>query len=278
MHASNFHPRISSEDLASLYQTIHSFTLFFIILAFLCCVGLLAVVIALIRISLAKQHEKESNEYASHVITAQEEERARISAELHDTVAQDLCVALSMAANENQRKILHDSIAQIRSLCYMLVPPSLTKQSLSSALKGFCLNFIDETKIDLHFLIREDAAALLDSEKFSAQQKLNIYRIVQESLMNVKKHANATEVSIFARRENKSENEGVYLFIEDDGNGFSQAKLAGNHMEKHFGLRGMNMRARQTGGILTINSRTEGSEMGSGTEIQLFIPIGAFEK
>lgn len=269
---------ITARELDSLYQTIHSFTVFFIILVIVSCVGLVVLVTVLIRMSLSKRHEKESAEYASHVITAQEEERSRLSAELHDTVAQDLCVALSMAHDENQRELLRSSIAQIRSMCYTLVPPAIAKQSLSSILQTICLNFLDETKLDVHFLLRDDAKKLLDSQTFPVQKKLNVYRIVQESLVNTRKHANATEVSVFARREQKNESEGVYIFIEDDGKGFSQLELQEKHRKKHFGLQGMTLRAQQIGGTLTVNSRTADSDMESGTEIMLFIPIGAFEK
>ena len=278
MHASNFKTHISNVDLESLYQTIHSFTLFFIILVFICCGALLAVVIALIKISLSKQHEKESVEYASHIITAQEEERARLSAELHDTVAQDLCVALAISDNEKQRKILHNSIEEIRSMCYTLVPPPLAKAQLSSVLKNLCLKFINDTEIELNFFIKEDAEALLNSENFSSPQKLNVYRIVQESLQNVKKHSGASEVSVFARRENKNEAEGLYLIIEDDGKGFTQKQALMQEKKQHFGLQGMKQRALLLGGTLTVNSRTADSDLGSGTEIRLFIPAGAFEK
>ena len=194
----------------------------------MCCVALLAVVMALIKISLSKQHEKESVEYASHIITAQEEERSRLSAELHDTVAQDLCVALSISENEKQREILRGSIEQIRSLCYTLVPPPLAKTQLSSILRNLCLKFIEDTKIEANFLIKKEAEDLLNSQNFSTSQKLNVYRIVQESLLNVKKHAQASEVSIFARCETKGENTGVYISIEDDGKGFS-GKTAARH-------------------------------------------------
>ncbi|MBQ9909499.1 MAG: sensor histidine kinase [Treponema sp.] len=278
MHASNFRSHISSVDLESLYQTIHSFTLFFIILVFLCCGALLAIIIALIKISLSKQHEKESVEYASHIITAQEEERSRLSAELHDTVAQDLCVALSISDNEKQREILHNSIEQIRSLCYALVPPPLAKTQLSSILHNLCLKFIDDTKIEVNFFIKKEAEALLNSPNFSNNQKLNVYRIIQESLQNVKKHAQASEVSIFARRESKGESEGIYISIEDDGKGFSEKTAALKEKKRHFGLQGMKQRALLLGGTLNINSKTSDYDMESGTEIILFIPVGAFEK
>ncbi len=246
---------------------VRSFTVFFVILVVVCCAALLAVVIALIRISISKQREKESGEYASHTTNAQEEERSRLSAELHDTVAQDLRAAVSLSTDEKQKSLLLGCISEIRSICYALIPPDLTNQKLSDALQSLCKDFREEADLDFSLAMLDGAENLLDSPHFSDAQKLGIYRIVQESLTNIKKHAEASEVSVIIRREQKGLDAGLHILIEDDGKGFSE-NPAQNQNEKHFGLEGMKRRAASLGGKLTVKTEKE-----VGTEVKLFVPV-----
>lgn len=235
--------------------------------------ALIAVVAALIRISKAKQREKESAEYISHVIAAQEGERSRISAELHDTLAQDLRVALSKAEDEQMCTILRTCISSIRSLCYNLAPPDLGAKPLSQAVQSLCIRFRDESALDVSLAIRADALPLIDSGLLTDAQKLNIYRIVQESLSNVQRHAHAGEVSVIARREGRGEQPGLYLCTADDGAGFDAERWTGGGQRegKHFGLRGMRQRSALLGGTLAVTSAPQ-----SGTEVTLFLPTGIF--
>ena len=256
-----------------LYQTIHSFIVFFIFLTAFSMVSLIAVVVVLIRISKAKQREKESAEFASHVIAAQEAERARISAELHDTLAQDLRAALSKAEGDEMRAILRTCIGSIRSLCYNLAPPDCGAEPLSNAIQSLCVRFREETALDVSLALRADALPFVNSPALTDTQKLHIYRIVQESLSNVHRHARAEEVSVIARRGGKGEPDGLYLCVADDGTGFDAEAWtgAGRGGKKHFGLRGMRQRAKSLGGTLTVTSAHR-----SGTEVTLFIPVGVF--
>lgn len=268
---------LNPEEIQKLSEMVRSFTVFFVILVVVCCAALLAVVIALIRISISKQRQKESDEYASHIINAQEEERSRLSAELHDTVAQDLRVAVSLAKDESQKELLRACITEIRSICYELIPPDLAHERLSAAVQSLCQNFRDKNQLDVSLAILDDCESVLDSARFLDSQKLGIYRIVQESLSNIKKHAQASEVSVIIRREQKNEMSGLYISIEDDGKGFSKNSLVGgggggafgqNRRHGHFGLQGMKMRASHLGGKLTVNS-----EKDVGTEVKLFVPL-----
>lgn len=266
-----------ANDAQALYRIVQAFILFFIILSVVFFLALVAIIAVLIKMRLADDSQKETAEYASHVLNAQEEERSRISAELHDTVAQDLKAAVTFLESDKPvcetRDLLLKCITQIRSMCYSLVPPELSGQSLSSALHSLCYNFKNKTGFEVSFFFKEEASRLLDSNFLSDLQKLSIYRIVQESLTNIQKHAGTCEVSVFARKDYKNERGGLYLYIEDDGRGFTPENLLTSDKSSHFGLKGMKMRAAQTGGTLSVFS-----EPGLGTRILLFIPIGVFEK
>ena len=266
-----------ADDANALYGIVQTFILFFIILAIVFFAALVVIIAVIIKMRLAKDSQQETAEYASHVLDAQEEERSRISAELHDTVAQDLKAAVNFVENNKPacetRDLLLNCIKQIRSMCYSLVPPELSGQSLSSALHALCYNFKNKTGLEVAFFFKDETSRLLDSDSLSDLQKLSIYRIVQESLTNIQKHAGLCEVSVFARKGHKNERGGVYIYIEDDGRGFDPENLLTSDKSSHFGLKGMKMRAAQTGGTLSVFSEPE-----IGTRVQLFIPIGVFEK
>lgn len=100
----------------------------------------------------------------------------------------------------------------------------------------------------------------IDLEKFSEEERHNILRIIQEALNNVKNHAKASEASvIFQKKQSK-----IRIMIFDDGEGFdeSKSKSTKSNGEKHFGMSGMEMRAKLIGGKLIVKSSAE-----TGTEI-----------
>ena len=205
-----------ADDAQALYGIVQTFILFFIILAIVFFVALVAIIAVFIKMRLARDSQQETAEYASHVIDAQEEERTRISAELHDTLAQDLKAAVTLIENnrpDSQTKdLLLNCITQIRSMCYSLVPPELSGQSLSSAIHTLCFNFKNKSGLEVSFFFKDEASRLLDSASLSDLQKLSIYRIVQESLANIQKHAGSCEVSVYARKSHKNER-GGYTYV-----------------------------------------------------------------
>ncbi|WP_407429179.1 hypothetical protein [Treponema sp.] len=85
-------------------------------------------------------------------------------------------------------------------------------QSLTSALHSLCLNFKNKSDLEVSFFFKDEVSQLLDSDSLSDLQKLSIYRIVQESLTNIQKHAGPCEVSVFARKNYKNER-GGYTYI-----------------------------------------------------------------
>ena len=255
-----------------LWRMLHSFISFFILLGVFSAVVLVAVLVTIILLLKSKARERETGEYIQHVIQAQEEERARISSELHDTVAQDMRAALSTAKDEHTADIIRGCIASIRSLCYNLAPPDIgSSQTLSSAIQYLCVGFREKTGLDVSLAIRSDALALLDSPSLREDQKLNVYRIVQESLLNVQKHAQAEEVSVIVRRGVRQESHGLCICITDDGHGFDADSVAEPNCIGNFGLRGMKQRAVLLGGTLSIQS-----DIDLGTVVTLIIPFYSF--
>ncbi len=264
-------------DTEELLQTLHSFTIFFILLAVFSLVALVVITIALIRISKSSEHSKASSEHLRHVIQAQEDERARISAELHDTVAQDLRYLQLIAeqvADAGLRAELDDMlrtcIGKIRRLCYSLAPPDLSVQDLAASVQSLCSAFQQRTGVHVSFVVN----CTLENSFPTPLQSLNVYRIVQEALVNVERHAQAEEVSVILRRERAAEARGLYVFITDNGSGFD-AEQYGELSQTGgcFGIRGMKQRAASIGGRLGINSMRE-----EGTEISLFVPDGGGTK
>jgi len=144
---------------------------------------------------------------------AQEVERARISRELHDTVAQDLrYLSLSMnkiskTENNNEReKLCEDAselqsklIDKVRNICKYIVPPDFRNQGLPDALRGLCLDFGERTGIDcrIDIEINENGKPIFTDD----EKPLQIFRIVQEALTNIEKHAGASEAIVMLRRD-----------------------------------------------------------------------------
>ena len=254
-----------------LRQILHSFISFFITLGVFSSVILIAVIVTLIMLLKSKAREKETGKYIYHVIQAQEEERARISSELHDTVAQDLRAALSTTKDENTASIIRSCISSIRSLCYNLAPPDIAVQNLSQAIQDLCIGFRDESNLDVSLAIRNDASVILNSPALPNIQKLNIYRIVQEALSNVQKHAHADEVSVIIRREAKLENQGLYIRIIDNGQGFDAEHIGAPNKSGNFGIRGMKQRATLLNGTLSSQSDPD-----LGSNVTLYIPLVTF--
>ena len=254
----------SAEQIEYLYGIIHSYTVFFLIFDAL---FLVAVAFAMIKFLKSKKKIRLSGGYLRYTIMGQEEERARIARELHDTVAQDLryCKSLSeQVAQDDIRQtlvsVLDKSISEVRSMSYNLAPPDVTRNDVAANIMNLCNTFTSFAKIEMLLTIPEG----VNAKFLSQEENLNIYRIVQESLNNIAKHAQASEVTVLVRNEIGSEEKGLYIFITDDGIGFDTTK---NYTSgtSHFGLVGMRERAQLIGVKLTISSAP-----GEGAQISLF--------
>jgi len=217
--------------------------------------------------------------YSHAVLLAHEDERARISRDLHDTIAQDLrglslqLTAIGKALGEKERKQLCAAAAQLLTLvdrvritCNHLVPPNFRFLGIQDALSHLCHDFGKRTGIECRADIAEGSA----DDALDEKMQLQIYRIMQEALTNVAKHAQATEVTVMYRRgADGSIRAGVF----DDGAGFDAdftptSHAAYNGPIKTMGIRGMEERAAILKGRLDITS-----EPGMGTSLRLVIPL-----
>ena len=219
----------------------------------------------------------------------QENERNRIARDLHDTVIQDTRTALLYArqleqheersdaaeAAEKIRMLEERNMLNIRSIIRNLNPPEIESAEFEHLIKDFARNAQEMSGID--FKVYTQASDYL--KKLSIEQKLHIYRIIQESVNNAIKHASPSEISIIVREEeNKSDNKNsksLVFIISDDGKGFDVDVSASESEEDkltetgtHLGLRGMKSRALILGAELSIKSSQDW-----GTQIKLTINI-----
>ncbi len=205
-----------------------------------------------------KRAEEAQNQLLLRVVTAQEEEQALMlglkSLEKH-------CISDTSAKRLDELQHLANQLAQeVRTLATQLRPPALDDLGLHTALSNYVEEWSKRSRItaDLHCngLINQRLPAIIET---------TVYRIVQEALTNVLKHAQAQTVSIIVEyRGNR-----VRAIMEDDGCGFeADTMMSVPASERRLGLLGMQERAALVGGILNIESRP-----GAGTTLLLQIPV-----
>jgi signal transduction histidine kinase len=218
---------------------------------------------------VAEANHKEIRALAASLLTAQEEERRRVSRELHDQICQQLAslaIDLGGLATEAPAKFLQDRLKTLqarvvkaseeaRHIAYQLHPSVLDDLGLVASLRALCKEFSE----------REGIAVELDSGVPPGQMPREIisciYRITQESLQNVAKHSSAKHVTVALSLKKGR----VLLSVEDDGVGFDvkEVKDRGG-----LGLVGMEERARLVDGTLSVEA-----EPGHGARISLAIPL-----
>ncbi|MFJ7677909.1 ATP-binding protein [Peribacillus sp. NPDC097198] len=208
----------------------------------------------------------------SKLLSVQEDERKRISRELHDETSQaltSLMVTMRIMANEakdgEQRELLYTSrdiaagiLKQIRDLAVELRPPILDKMGLVSAIKKYARNFEGKYKIQVHLFVPDDDVTIAE------HVTLALYRIVQESMSNVVKHTNATEIMIGLDINKR----WIYLTINDNGQGIHEADFEKAKQQNRIGIHGMKERAELQGGTFFIRTNKMG-----GTEISVSLPL-----
>jgi len=221
-----------------------------------------------------RDSEQRLRSLSSQLIKAQEKERSRLSKELHDELGQALALlkhrVRSVQKNlseshpslsrdcEQTGSYIDEIIESVRRLSRELSPSILQDLGLSSALRWLVENFPKQYSLETSFEID-------DIDHFvSEEAQTNLYRISQEALTNIAKHAEANHVSFVVKKNEKS----VSVAIEDDGKGLDLNNIRSGHSpEKGLGLETMEERARMLGASLEISSRT-----GGGTRIALTIP------
>jgi len=264
-----------SDNLSDISQ-LRYFQLFFFF-SVLVMIIILALGIMYGRLEKAKASEKQSLAFSRETIIAQEQERSRLARELHDTVAQDLW-RLSFQtdsidkvdAQERSRlcaevvKGQKEVMARIRNICDNLIPPDFQRRGLADALKNLCYNFEQRNGIECQLTIQQN----LRLGTLDIDMQLQCFRIVQECLANIEKHAKADSASVLVHNNTTGE---LLISVSDNGKGFippdsnSYNRL---RADGHFGLWSIYQRVMSLSGTLFVDSG-----IGEGTVITLRVPI-----
>jgi two-component system sensor histidine kinase UhpB len=204
------------------------------------------------------------------VLRAQEEERRRLARDLHDEVNQALTAillrleALSQAAPPELvdelgelKRLVNQAMNELLQLARQLRPTALDDHGLLPAMASQVKRFEAQTGIKAELSASGAAPGALQPD-----EEIAVFRIAQEALANVARHADAREVSVGLR----TGDDGVELTVRDDGRGF-EPDATTTEGGGGLGLGGMAERARLVGGELTIESRP-----GGGTELCLRVP------
>jgi signal transduction histidine kinase/ligand-binding sensor domain-containing protein len=209
--------------------------------------------------------------FSQQLIASQESERKRIAAELHDSLGQRLVVInnLALFALRSREKNTMDptaveeissetrlAIQETREISYNLRPFQLDRLGLTKAIEVMIRSVARSTAIEISSQIDD-----ID-DRFPEELRINFYRIVQEALNNVVKHAAATEVEVRIQRSS----ERAVLTIRDNGRGFPSTGRDAPLGHGGFGLTGMAERAKLLGGELQLQS-----EPGRGTLVTVAI-------
>ena len=227
-------------------------------------------------VTMHEQAELARQELQRRLVNAHEEERRRISRELHDEAGQQITAfMLSLKSLESdlspgpatiKLRELRDAAEHlghdIHELASQLRPITLDL-GLLKALGGYLDAWGERSGIRVDF-----ASAWFDDPRLPDAIEATLFRIVQEALNNVFKHASASTVSVNLERRR----ERVIVVVEDDGAGFDAESLAAGD-RAHIGIAGMRERAANVGGVLTMESRP-----GSGTTVRAQLPSPASER
>jgi signal transduction histidine kinase len=216
-----------------------------------------------------REREMRIVELSGHLLKAQEEERKRISRELHDETGQALMVIRlylgmldgTVKSREGKAKIgevlavVDRTIEGIRRIIGRLSPLVLQELGLISAIRKEAKDLHRTAGVQSRVAIGDDVGRL------DPVIETAIYRVVQESLHNVAKHAQAQNVNIQMERQGET----LKLVIEDDGVGI---RAVTNSMRPSFGMAGMHERVSTLGGQMKVVSRK-----GEGTKISVTVPL-----
>jgi len=221
----------------------------------------------------ARAAEREMRELSQKLVQAQEAERKRLSLELHDQVGQMLTAIRMEIANLGRigpndperfrehvlqaKQVAEGAMKTVRDLAMGLRPSMLDDLGLGPAVEWLCREFSRTSGIPADVEIDGALGRLTEA------QKTGLFRVVQESLTNVMRHARARRVSVRLK-----EGDGrVVLLVEDDGRGIQNGKG-----RRGLGLLGMEERIRELGGVFAVESAP-----GAGTKIRAEIPLAAEE-
>jgi len=212
--------------------------------------------------------ERVSRDAVRRAVEAQELERGRLARELHDETGQALTSILlglkplEQAADSDEareavaavRELVVSTLQDVRRLAVELRPSALDDFGLVPAVERLADTFREQSGLHV------DLEAQLGEERLPSEAETTLYRVIQEALTNIVKHADAGRVSILLQRKST----GVVAVVEDDGTGFDP----GSPRDDALGLAGMRERLALAGGRLRIESAS-----GAGTTVVAEVPV-----
>jgi len=200
-----------------------------------------------------------NEKYTQDLLQAQEEERKRVSKDLHDGIGQSLLLIknkIVLQKDEATKTMVENAIEEVRSISRALHPFQLQEMGITKAIQNILRQFDETTDLFISAEI-ESIDNLLQ-----IHQEVNVYRIVQESLNNVLKHAKASAIKVTVKKRPTS----IVLVIQDNGIGFDFSERYNDF--NSLGLKTLKERTRFLNGTMKINSQTQ-----KGTKLEFIIPF-----
>jgi signal transduction histidine kinase len=225
-----------------------------------------------------RQTERLRRQLMERGIDVQEEERRRIARELHDQTSQRLTsmiMTLGALSEDDSvdglrerlqdlRSMAAETLEEVHGLALELRPRLLDDLGLLAALRHYVGEFRDRYRIPTDFQVLG-----MGDRRLPPQVETALYRIAQEALNNVARHAGARSAGVLLEHRTDS----AILIVEDDGEGFDVPAVMGSHVdERNLGLYGMRERAALLGGTMTIEST-----LGTGTSVFTEVPLAREE-
>lgn len=206
-----------------------------------------------------KTKKELQEKYTQDLLLAQEEERKRVSKDLHDGIGQSLLLIKNKVVlnkDDSTKNLVESAIEEVRSISRALHPFQLQELGITKAIENILYQIDESTEL---FITRE--IENIDGI-FKIEKEVNMYRIIQESLNNVLKHSKASAVKVEIINNEKN----ILMRIRDNGVGFDFSKRK-NDMNS-LGLKTLKERTRLLQGIMKIDSETTGK----GTTVSFIIP------
>ncbi|WP_407398191.1 sensor histidine kinase [Treponema sp.] len=241
-------------------ETQHRYKNFYIILI----VVILATITILLLLNERELKKKDnrisqSESFLKHTMEVQETERSRISRELHDTVAQSMRYVSILAEKISDKELAdtiisvqNDNIEDIRKMCYNLAPPNFKNMNIIDTLNVLADKIFDKNITQVRIVTN----GTIDFSAFSDEQFINIYRVIQELFQNIRKHAQASEVTVLFRDEDV-----LKIIISDDGIGMNSKMISDInsrnfdlHQNLHFGIQNILERLQLLDGTIEFRS------------------------
>ncbi len=217
---------------------------------------------------------------SERLINAQEDERKRIARRLHDDTGQSLSALImnlermeSMIPAESSdllrrmvtaRKLATRTLEDLRNVIYGLRPTMLDDLGLAPAIRWYARSGLDEAGVQVKF------DSLDETMRLPPQVETTLFRIAQEAISNIVRHAHAKSASIALWQEDGA----ACLWVEDDGCGFDLTHISTQALPmQHLGLLGIKERAELVGGDVMVDSVP-----GRGTRLEVHVPLNGLEK